>query len=77
MQEISFFLKKYEGVTREYTSSAKALINIIKEETGITVDKNTLDFKGESVYIQTNPSIHSEIFLHKDNIQRRLNKYLV
>ena len=72
MFNISNFLEKFLKLDRDNILKQTVIIEIIKKETEIELEKENIEIKGEQIKIKTNPVIRNEIFMHKTEIENQL-----
>ncbi|KKP56260.1 MAG: hypothetical protein UR80_C0025G0004 [Parcubacteria group bacterium GW2011_GWB1_35_5] len=72
MFNISNFLEKFLKLDRDNILKQKVIVEIIKKETKIELEKENIEIKGEQIKIKTNPVIRNEIFMHKTEIEHQL-----
>lgn len=76
MQDISFYLKKFENIGSRKNSIRKAIIEIVKEKSGVELDKDNLDFIRDQIRINITGPAKTEIFINKKRIEEELNNRL-
>ena len=72
MFNISNFLEKFLKLDRDNILKQVVIVEIIKKETKIELEKENIEIKGEQIKIKTNPVIRNEIFMHKTEIENQL-----
>ena len=72
MFNISNFLEKFLKLDRDNILKQKVIVEIIKKETKIELEKENIEIKREQIKIKTNPVIRNEIFMHKTEIEHQL-----
>lgn len=69
MFNISNFLKKFVDIQKNSEQVFLNILSIIKEATGINLDKSQIEIKGDNLYFKISPTIKNAIFLNKDKIE--------
>ncbi len=72
MFNISNFLEKFLKLGQNNSLRRMAVLEVIKEITGIELKKEDIEIKGEQIKIKSNPVIRNEIFMHKEKIENSL-----
>jgi hypothetical protein len=72
MINISGFLQKFLNLEKNNDVKLGLVLEIIKNETGLIIPKENLEFKSENLKINCNPVIRNEIFMHKELIEKSL-----
>lgn len=75
-KDISSFLSRFELLTPPERSIKKAFQNVAKELLGVTIHENEINVRANIVYINTNPTLKSEIVINKALLLRALSEKL-
>ena len=76
MQDISFYLKKFENIGLRESTIKKTIIEVVGELTGIELTKDDLDFNRDQIRINKTGTEKTEIFINKSRIEKILNERL-
>lgn len=68
MIEIKDLLLKFNSLLLSEEVKINSLITAIKEATGINIQKDEVQIKGETIYLKIKPIYKNEIFLKKEKI---------
>lgn len=71
---IGDFLKKFKNLVPFEKTIKDNLIQIIKEETGILLPKESISFHNNVVFINTIPVIKNELFMRKQRLLSEMKK---
>ena len=74
--DISSFLSRFEHLTPPERSIKKAFQHVVKELLGVTIHEREISIRSNVVYINTNPTLKSEIVINKALILRALSEKL-
>jgi hypothetical protein len=72
MDSISGFLHKFLNLEKNNTIKLTTILEIIKEETSLELQKDVLEIKGDNLKINCSPLFRNEIFMHKSQIEESL-----
>lgn len=74
MNQISLYLKKYEAIGFKDTDLKNRIIEVIKKETGIEIDKTKISINDMSVNISVSGAAKAELFLKRKSIENQINE---
>ncbi|MFA6269654.1 MAG: hypothetical protein WC657_00375 [Candidatus Paceibacterota bacterium] len=74
MNNIAGFLQKFLNLEKDNNTKLFLILDIIKKETNISLEKSMLEIKGESIKINSSPIFRNEIFMHREKIEEELQK---
>jgi len=75
-KNVSSFLGKFTNLTPPERFIKDSFIIIAAEMTGITLKKEEIDVRGDTLYIKLHSVAKNELFLQKDALLQRLNQEL-
>lgn len=73
MNQISLYLKKYEGLGFKESDLKKKIIEIVKKETGVELDKEMISVKDMTANISVSGAGKAELFMKRKIIEEQLN----
>lgn len=73
MDQISLYLKKYENFGFKERDLKLKLIEVIKEETGLDLDKDLISIRDMTVNISVSGAAKAELFMKRNIIENRIN----
>lgn len=74
MDGIAGFLQKFLNLDKSNQTKLLLILETIKKETGLDLQKEMLEIKGESLKLNCNPVFRNEIFMHQEKIETELKK---
>lgn len=74
MNNISGFLQKFFALDNKNKAKLSLVLDVIKNKTGLLIQKENLEIKDEILKIKANPVIRNEIFIHKEEIELSLKE---
>lgn len=74
MYNISGFLQKFLNLEKDNNTKLFLILDIIKKETNIGLEKSVLEIKGENLKINCSPIFRNEIFMYREKIEEELKK---
>lgn len=74
MNLISNFLQKFLNLEKDNNTKIQIILDVIKEKTGVELQKNVLEIKGETLKINTTAVARNEIFMHQEEIVSSLKE---
>lgn len=74
MFNIDDFLNKFKNLTPPDNEVREKVIEIIKNEINITIDKKNISIRNNSIFIKTKPIIKNELFINKEKLLHELKK---
>lgn len=72
MDRISNFLQKFLNLENNNKAKISAILDCIKQTTGLELPKENLEIKGDNLKLNCNPVFRNEIFMHKSEIEENL-----
>jgi hypothetical protein len=72
MNNISNFLQKFLKLEKDNNTKISIILDIVKQTTGLELQKETLEIRGDNLKINSNPIVRNEIFMHKSQIEDNL-----
>jgi hypothetical protein len=72
MNNISNFLQKFLKFEKDNNTKISIILDIVKQTTGLELQKETLEIRGDNLKINSNPIVRNEIFMHKSQIEDSL-----
>lgn len=69
MFNISTFLKKFVDIQKNSEQVFLNILNIIKESSGVNLDKSQIEIKGDNLYFKISPTVKNAIFLNREKIE--------
>jgi hypothetical protein len=69
MYNISGFLQKFLNLEKDNNTKLALILEIIKKETNIGLEKSMLEIKGDNLKLNCNPVFRNEIFMHREQIE--------
>ena len=76
MNSFSNFLKKIITVITTETVVRDFIMNYLKQELSITIDRKVIHLKKNTIEFKISPIIKSKILPHKEKILKQINNYL-
>lgn len=76
MQQISFYLKKFESIGLRESSIKKTIIDSVASVTGISLLTEDIVVKNGKITIQKIGPEKSEIFIHRKEIEELIKKHI-
>jgi len=73
MEQISFYLKKFENLGLRENNIKKIASEAIKELTTIDLDKNDIEISRDQIKIKKTGPAKTEIFIHRAEIENLIN----
>jgi len=73
---IDSFFDRFKKITPPNEVVRKAVSEVLFEVVGVNIDISNIKVEGENVRIKNSPFIKSDIFLHKEQIIKTLEKKL-
>jgi len=74
MNNIAGFLQKFLNLEKDNNTKLSLILEVIKKETNISLEKSMLEIKGENLKINCNPVFRNEIFMHQTQIEDYLKQ---
>lgn len=74
MNNISNFLQKFLILDKNNNARLAEILEVIKKETGMDLQKEMLQTKGDNLKINCSPIFRNEIFMHKQKIEEQLKE---
>ena len=74
MYNISGFLQKFLNLEKDNNIKLSLILEIIKKETNVSLDKSMLEIKGDNLKLNCNPVFRNEIFMHRAQIEDSLKQ---
>lgn len=74
MWNISRYLHKFKNLTPKQDEVRESIINILKEDYNIEIDKENISYRNKKVFISTHPLIKNEIFINKKKLLDRIKE---
>lgn len=72
MDRISNFLQKFLNLENNNKAKISAILDAIKNITGLELSKDVVEIKGDKLKLNCNPVFRNEIFMHKSEIEEKL-----
>jgi hypothetical protein len=72
MNNIAGFLQKFLNLEKDNNTKLFIILETIKTETGLELQKWMLQIKGDNIKLNCNPVFRNEIFMHKSQIEEQL-----
>ncbi len=72
MKNLDDFLKRYNFLQAPIKTKVKICLEIIKDETGIELEKNDIKLSGVTFYITAGSVVRSEVLTYKSKIEKKL-----
>ena len=72
MLNISKFLQKFLNLEKDNNAKLSVILDVIKKETNIELEKEMLKIRGDNLKINCNPVFRNEIFMHQSQIEDNL-----
>lgn len=76
MQDISFYLKKFENLGLKESNIKKSVIEIVKKKAGVSLEESDIKLVSDQIKINKTGPEKTEIFIHKSAINKALNDEL-
>ncbi|HRH26983.1 MAG TPA: hypothetical protein PLZ99_02370 [Parcubacteria group bacterium] len=74
MLNISKYLEKFKKNIEKGEYLIESIAEVVKKNTQIIIDVNTIQVKENVIYIKDSPLIKNKIFIHKEDILLEINK---
>jgi hypothetical protein len=72
MNGIAGFLQKFLKFEKDNNTKISLILETIKKETGLELQKEILEIKGDNLKLNCNPVFRNEIFMHLSQINTSL-----
>jgi hypothetical protein len=72
MNGIAGFLQKFLKFEKDNNTKISLILETIKKETGLELQKEMLEIKGDNLKLNCNPIFRNEIFMHLSQINTSL-----
>lgn len=69
MNNIAGFLQKFLNLEKDNNLKLSLILDAIRQKTGLELEKETLEIKGDNLRINCSPVFRNEIFMHKSEIE--------
>jgi len=76
MEQISFYLKKFENLGLKESNLKKIVIDSIQEITKVEIEEDDLELIRDQIKIKKTGPIKSEIFIYKKQIEKKIEDRL-
>lgn len=63
--QISLFFEKYQHLLSSSSASKDVIIQVLKEKTGIDIDREHIEIRNGTIFIQESPILKNELFIKK------------
>ncbi|MBP9763299.1 MAG: hypothetical protein KBD10_00950 [Candidatus Pacebacteria bacterium] len=73
MEQINLYLKKYENFGFKERELKLKIIEVVKEETGLELDKELISIKDMTVNISVSGAAKAELFMKRNIIESKIN----
>jgi hypothetical protein len=73
MDQISLYLKKYENLGFKERDLKQKIIEVVKEETGLELDKELISIRDMTVNISVSGAAKAELFMKRNIIEGKIN----
>lgn len=77
MYNISGFLQKFLNLEKDNNTKLSLILETIKEDAGVDLERAMLDIKGDNLKLNCNPVFRNEIFMHRSEIEDSLRKHKI
>jgi hypothetical protein len=74
MDGVQKFLARYKNLTPPEASKQKCLIDVIREECGISLEERHVMIRGNGAHLACHPTVRGEIRLHTARILAALHE---
>ncbi len=74
MNSISGFLQKFLNLEKDNNAKLSIILDVIKKETGLELQKEMLEIKRDNLKLNCNPVFRNEIFMHQSKIESSLKQ---
>ncbi len=74
MLNISQFLDKFKTIGAEGYAARNALSRILKQDYGIDIHIEKIEWKGATLKVNSSPIVKSQIFIKRNHILERVRK---
>jgi hypothetical protein len=74
MQNIADLLRRYRNIRPPDAAVKKIVIEVVQKSLGIELHRISVSVIRGVVYIDVNPTIKSELFIHKEKILQEVQK---
>lgn len=74
MQQISFYLKKFENLGLREKNIKKDVIEIVKNKSGVELEEDDIKLVADQIKIEKTGVEKTEIFINKSAIESALNE---
>ncbi len=71
MINIANFFHKFQNIDKNNSVRIDKILEIIKKEVGVIVDKNNIKIIGDTIVLNCSPVIKNEIAIKKDYIEKK------
>ncbi len=72
MFNISQFFEKFLKLQKNNQLLKDFLRSTIKEISGVAITEENLDLREDKVFLKCRPIVRNQIFMHKENIEKKL-----
>lgn len=76
-REITPFLKKFSHLTPPEKSVRTHFITTVHELLGVSLREHEVVYRNNIIFLTTNPTVKSEIILHRGTLLRTLKEHVV
>ncbi len=76
MESIKLYLERFRGLQAPDTDLKKLIIQTVSDVVGVKLDKKSISFQGQTVFIKARSVIKAEIFIHRQEIIKQLEEKL-
>ena len=74
MNNIAGFLQKFLKFEKDNNTKLSVILETIKKETNIELEKSMLEIRGDNLKLNCNPVFRNEIFMHQSQIEFALKQ---
>jgi hypothetical protein len=72
MLNLSSFLEKFKLIDKSFAGRVVYIQNAIESATGMLIEPNKIQIKGDKIYINESPTVRSNILMYKAKILENL-----
>lgn len=76
MKGITSFLDKFKKLVRHDTETKESIIKAVKDIIDVEINESDIKIQNKVLYIKSTPYIKNEIFIKKDLVLEKLQKFL-
>jgi len=74
MAELKDFLESFKKILEKGVGEKDLILNVLNKTLNVSLEKDDIKIKNETLFVKSNPYLKSEISLHKENILREIKK---